>query len=475
LSQHADDLLERRRLDRRGKSARRSAQAFFQFTDWTLPTALAASALAAVVVGDAVTISYGRAIVLVYLVVALAASACLGLLGLALLLTATLPWLVVIGDLLPRLTATFTAGAAVALVILVVVPRSDGTNASLLLRIGIVCFYGPVLISLARNGSGEQLIQAAKYTVFPAMVFAVTEARNSRNLRSLRTVALWSAIAAVTVNLILGLAGINVTTHDRGTYQAGEILGLGGEHDVALLAGCVTAASVAAAASLKWIPIAAVGAIATVATGVRSTLPGLAVLVIARMFASGARIRTIVLVGLAVLAVFVSGAAHVVESRYQTAQSRGEFKSFSALGSGRGKVYSAAFDGWRSSPPLDWIIGTGLRSIPRFEQERLGDYARALTGHSDVIEVGVQLGIVGLFGLLVIWWVLITRAPLKSILLVLGSFALFNGALEYSAPLVLALLFTTGLNNAPDRLPSHRRPWPSPSVQRSEVLLRTPK
>jgi O-Antigen ligase len=436
----------RRRFRPQRSSGRRIGDAYFRSRDWLLPAAVAVtgSALAAVVVGDALTVSRSRAVVVVYFVVALAAIARLGLLGVGVLLAATQPWLIVAGERVPRLTETFAAGALTALVILVVVPRSDGSNRAFLLRFGIVCFYAPVLLSLGQEGSGEQFIQAAKYVIFPAIVLAVTEATNYRSLMSSRTAVLWSGIAAVGVNLLLGVAGFNA-----GRYGAGEIVGLGGAHDVALLAGCLTAAFLAESPSLKWSPAVAVGAIATVATGVRSALPGLAVLAIARMFVAGARIRTIVLVALALVAVFASGAADVVEARFKSGESQGEFESFSAAGSGRGEIYSAAFDGWREASPVHWFIGTGLRSVPRFEKEKLGT---TFVGHSDIVEVGVQLGIVGLIGLIMIWWVLIASARSKAPLLVLASFAVFNGALEYTGALVIAVLLTAGGGNHRDRV-----------------------
>jgi hypothetical protein len=399
-----------------------------------LAVAMSASALVAVVVGNTLYASRSRAMAIVFLLVALAALARLGVPGLAGVLAAMLPWLVVAGDLLPRLTETFAAGALTAVVLVVAVPRHRGSNASVLLRIGIVCFYAPVLLSLGADGSGEQFIQAAKYVVFPAIVLAVTEATNRRDLHSLRAIVLWSGIVALSANLVLGLVGFG----NLSTYGAGEISGFGREHDLALLAGCVTAAALASA-SLKWSPAVIVAAIATVATGVRSPLPGLVALMITRMFVAGARVRTIVLVSLAVVAVFASGAAHVIEERYQTGERRGEFKSFTELGSGRGEIYETAINSWRESSPAHWFIGTGLRSIPRFEEEKLG---HAFVGHSDVVEVGVQLGVVGLIGLFLIWGVLIARAPSKAPLVVLASFAVFNGALEYSAPLALAVLLT---------------------------------
>jgi len=396
--------------------------------------AIIASTLVALLLADALTFSRTRAIAIVYLAAALAAVAARGLLGLAQLFAATVPWLVVLGTRLPRLTETFAAASLAALVYLVAVPRGR-TRHSFLLRLGIVCFYGPVLLSLAREGYGDQFIQAAKYAVFPTIVLAMAEATNHRGLASLASIAFVSGILAVGTNLALGLAGVSAFS----TYGAGEILGLAGAHDLSLLAGCLTAASLAATASLKWWPATAVGAIATVATGVRSTLPGLAALAFARMVAAGARIRTIALVSLAVAAVFLSGAAAVIEARYRTGESTGEFESFSALGSGRGEVWSTAIAAWSASSPIDWFLGLGLRAIPRLEEEKIG---APFVGHSDLVEVGVQLGIIGLVGLILIWWVLISSARSKAPLIPILSFAVFSGALEYGAPLVLGVLLT---------------------------------
>lgn len=171
-------------------------------------------------------------------------------------------------------------------------------------------------------------------------------------------------------------------------------------------------------------------------------------LAVGRLFSAGARLRTIVLVAVAVIAVFASGAAAVVEQRFKAGESQGEFASFSTIGSGRGEIYEAAIGSWSASSPFDWFFGTGLRSIPRFTQEKLG---ATFVGHSDIVEVGVQLGLVGLFGLILIWGVLIKRARSKAPLVVLASFALFNGALEYSAPLVIGVLLTAGVTNDRDR------------------------
>jgi hypothetical protein len=406
-------------------------------------TAIAAAALAGGVIGFLVSISTIFAVALLGLAVLIAIAAVFDILGIAVVFTAALPWLIVTSEVLPRLTLTLAAGATAVLVMLVAMPRSDGSKESSLLRVGMFLFFAPIFVSLGA-GMGAGLSQAAKYIVFPLMVMSVIEGTNRRGLWQLGVVAFWSSVAAITVNLFLGLAGVaNV-----GYYGSGEILGLGSEHVLALLAGSATAASLATGLSLTWAPVVAVGAIATVATGVRSALPGLALAGIARMVIGRVRFRIIVLVAVAVVGIFVSGAANVVEARFHRAESRGEYQSFSSFGSGRGSIYSAAIDGWKASPPPEWVIGTGLRSIQRFELERLGD---TFVGHSDIIEVGVQLGVIGLIGLILIWRVLIQRAPSRLPLFLLGSFALFNGVLEYSGPVVIGLLLTAGLQR--DRQP----------------------
>src|SRR5262249_30408930 len=196
------------------------------------------------------------------------------------------------------LALTFAAGATALVVLAVAQPRSDGSIASFMLRAGTFLFIGPMILSLMRDGVANGYTLAAKYVVFPLMVLAVTEATNHRDMLRLRNIAFWSSVAAVTLNLFLGLTGVVNFVY----YGSGEILGLGSEHVLALLAGTVTAASLAGSLSLVMAPVVAVCAIATVATGVRSPLPGLAAAALVRMVASGVRLRMIALVAVAVAA-----------------------------------------------------------------------------------------------------------------------------------------------------------------------------
>ena len=396
---------------------------------------VAFSLLAGIAVGLALSVSPVLAGALVCTAVVLTVAALFEVMGVAVLLTGLLPWLIILSDALPRLTLTLASGATALVLLALAQPTDDGSKSALLLRLGTALFVVPIIFSLVRDGLSVGLSHAGKFIVFPLMVMIVTEGTNRTDLSRLRTIALWSSVAALTVNLFLGFTGIANT----GYYGSGEILGLGSEHILALLAGCVTAASLASGLTLTWAPVIALGAIATVASGVRSPLPGLAVAALARMITGRVKFRMVVLVALAVGAIFVSGAAGVVEARFHQGQARGEYKSLSDFGSGRGAIYGAALDGWRDSPPVDWIVGTGLTSILGFERERLGD---TFVGHSDLIEAMVEMGLMGLAGLILIWRALIERAESKLPLLVLGSFALFNGILEYSAPVIIGLLLT---------------------------------
>jgi hypothetical protein len=62
-----------------------------------------------------------------------------------------------------------------------------------------------------------------------------------------------------------------------------------------------------------------------------------------------------------------------------------------------------------------------------------------VVGQNDLIEVGVQLGLIALAGWLLIWIGLL-RARLKSLVLIpIAVYAVTNGAIEYSDSLVYGL------------------------------------
>ena len=153
--------------------------------------------------------------------------------------------------------------------------------------------------------------------------------------------------------------------------------------------------------------------------------------------------------------------ANVLVERYAHAQQSGQFSSFAALGSGRGELYTTAIHGWWVSSPWEWVAGTGLRSIEVMERQATG---AAAVAQSDLIQVGVESGLIGLLGLILIWWTLIARARSKLPLLVLLPFSLFNGALEYGAPLVVTLLLTVNPGERTEELGSGADPRGPPSA-----------
>ena len=357
-----------------------------------------------------------------------------GTYGIALAFTVALPWLIIIDEVLPRLVVTVLSAAAAAAILVVASPRHDwfrryGMGAALVL------FFLPVIASaIVQELWGPGLIQAAKYVVFPTMIVAVVFGSNRDALERLARAALLSGSLALAVNLALGWTGVANLSY----YGAGEILGLSSGHGLALLSGAVVGGGLAAIGrSMYWGVAVAIGCVSAIATGVRSILPGIAIMLLSALLQRGVRLRVVVLLAGVTVAVAASGVLTVVQERFEFGEERGEFASASSFGSGRGSIYAAALDGWRDDGPLAWILGTGLRTIPDIVAERLGE---PFVGHSDFVEVGVQLGVVGLAGYLLLWLVLVRGAPSRLPLIALASLALFNGALEYTGAVVIAVM-----------------------------------
>lgn len=372
-----------------------------------------------------------------FAVVLTLAAACvvvrLGAVGVAVLALGALPWLTVFDALVPHLSATLVAGVAVA-ALLVVTYREQRVAYPVALQVGLVLFFIPILASLAGQSSGAQLIVAAKYMLFPAMAIVLARAKPSRETRLIVTATLVSSAAALLVHLALGLLGVG----SIGTYYgSGELLVFANPHHLALLASCVAAASIRAPFSLRWrLAIFGCAAAVTIGTGVRSALVGLLILVLGTLLWSRSRKTALVLIVVAVGFVLATGVQKVPLSRYQTSQKIGEFTQFQTVGSNRGAIWTTALTDWRAAGPSAWFFGTGLRSIPKFEIKRLG---AALVGHSDIVQVGVELGVIGLAGLILIWSSIIQTAGERLPLLTLGAFGALNGSLEYSGPIAIGL------------------------------------
>jgi hypothetical protein len=83
-----------------------------------------------------------------------------------------------------------------------------------------------------------------------------------------------------------------------------------------------------------------------------------------------------------------------------------------------------------------WIWGAGLRATVEFE---LAALATGLVGHSDVVEVLVQLGVIGLAAWAAIWIGVLRSGLTPIIVLPMIAFGVVNGSLEYLPALALGL------------------------------------
>ncbi len=352
---------------------------------------------------------------------------------------AALPWLVILEGQLPKAVGTTTAALAAGALLFLVAPLS---YRSLLLPVSSAVFIAVVLLHAVYIVDGEQAIQAAKYAVFPAIVLAVTTERAREVLPPLKTPVLASCLAAMVFHLGVIAAGAGAS----GTYYgAGEKLGFAAEgpHALALMSMIVAAAGLTVRRTWMQIGFFALGAIPVALTGVRSALLGLVVILVIYLVQSPNRHRALLVLGAFGAVALAAGGLDVLMNRLS--EHPEEFSSFSTAGSGRGEIWEIAFDGWNAAGPVAWAFGAGLRSTVEFELAALGS---ALVGHSDIVEVLVQLGVVGFVAWLGLWAGLL-RSHLRVIVLwPILAFAIVNGSLEYVAPLT-AGIFLAGVCMTP--------------------------
>jgi hypothetical protein len=389
-------------------------------------------AAAAVPVGALVTRSPLAA---VGLVGAIAVGAGVGRLGLMLpaqLLVASLPWLVILDALIPPLLRTFATAAAALAVLVLVMPLQYRSRAILA---GVALFLLPVLGHVIFATDGEQLIQACKYLVWPTIALAVVSRRARDVLPAMRNLVLGSALAAMVAHLAIGAAGLGST----GTYYGvGERLGFAPTIPAEL---SMTATVVAAAGlvSAKRIPAQvaffSIGALPAILSGVRAGLLSLVVILLIFLLGSRLSARRLAIVLGVVALVFVTGAVDTITARLE--QESSEFSTVESAGSGRGGLYRVALEGWQEAGPDAWLLGAGLRSIPQFELE---EYGSVFVAHTDLLEVGVQLGLLALLGWGLIWKAVLTAGLRNLVLVPPLVFAIVSGAMEYIASVTLALV-----------------------------------
>ena len=400
-------------------------------------------------------------------VVLLAAGALLGgRVFVATVTLAALPWMVIFNDLMPPLLKTFTSAAATIAVCACVVPMRP-RNAWL--PVGIFLFLAAAAYGTVTAAGSAALTVAPKYLVFPIMVLAITSRPAPERLPRLLTPVLVSSALAMAVQLgivVLGLGAIGTY------YHVGEHLGFDSADPLELgLMGVVVACGGLAAYKRTGprVLFLLLGLIPAFETGNRSALLASVLVVLIFMVNSRFRLSHVVVVAAVAAVLIGSGVLAVAENRISTDIQSGEFSSFSTAGSGRGEIWTIALSHYFASGPIGLVLGTGLGSIPRFEQQAVG---LAFVGHSDVLEVGIQLGLIGFAGWIIIWLVLLTDAWLSRIVLIpLAVYALVTGSIEATAPVAVALFFAAATPSlaVADLLPSPATARPDPRLHEAQA------
>jgi hypothetical protein len=403
------------------------------------------AAATAVLAGALVAKAPPAGIGLVALVCAAAVAIRLTRLGIVELSLGALPWLVIFDGLMPSLLKTFLATvAAVAMLWLAMPLRYQRYLGPVVAVLFIVVLFANVLFATET----DQYTQFAKFLVFPAICLAVLSERGQEELPKARNFILASCLAAMVVHLGIVSAGLGQT----GTkYEIGEKLGFGRGilHEMALTFVVIAAAGLVSSKKiLLQASFFALGAVPALLTGVRSALLALLVVVLIFVLRSHLSRRSLATVLVILVAAMASGGIQIVQNRFN--QESKQENSLSSAGSGRGEIWKAAADPWWNAGPPQWLFGTGLRSI---EKQELRDLGKVFIGHSDLVEVGVQLGIVG-FALWALLWFALLRSPLENILLVpLIVYSVVNGSIEYVAPTALGLAFAAACRPPPEPPP----------------------
>lgn len=373
---------------------------------------------------------------------------------------AALPWMVVFSDVLPADLKTFTSAGATIAVCAYVLPLRPRNR---LVLWGVGFFLAAILYGTVLAVSGAQLIQAAKYMVFPFMALAVTSVRARTRLPRILRPVLVSSGCAMAVHIAVIAAGLGTI---GSYYGIGERLGFdaAGPHELALMGVIVACGGLAAFERVAVrMTFLALGLIPALETGVRSAVVAAALVIVIFLVNSRLKMRHVFVVAGVGAVLVAGGVVGVAETRISTDIRTGEFSSLATAGSGRGAIWTVALKHYAASGPDGIVLGTGLRSIGAFELQDLGS---TFVGHSDLIEVGVQLGLLGFAGWLMIWAVLLGDALLSRIVLVpIVVYAVLNGVIESTAPLAVGLFLAAAAPRLriEDLLPS--RPPDAPTLR----------
>ncbi|HEY1854943.1 MAG TPA: O-antigen ligase family protein [Solirubrobacterales bacterium] len=351
---------------------------------------------------------------------------------------ALLPWMVIFEGKLPNQVGTLAAfGGAVTLIALVWPLEFK----SRLLPVAAFALFAVTTAHFCFATDQDQYIQWAKEVVFIMVALGTTSVRGKELMPRFKKPVYGSCVAAMIVHVGIISAGLG----EVGTYyHAGERLGFTGEapHPLALMTMIIACAGLCNRTNLGKVGGFGLGAVPAALTGVRSALIGLAVALFAFLFKSEVKMKAVLVLSLIAIVAFATGALDVVTSRF--ADNANEFSSFSSAGSGRGEIWTVALNAWNAAGPVAWAFGTGLRSIPKFELAELG---KELIGHSDIVEVLVQFGVVGFAAWGAIWFGLLRSGSSAIILLPILTFGVVNGSVEYVAPLATGVVLAAAFGH----------------------------
>jgi hypothetical protein len=394
--------------------------------------AVAAMAATAVAAGAAVArspvIAAGLTAVLAAVTVAVFGSRIL----LLKVMLALSPWLVVFSSLVPPNTRTAMALAIGVIVLMAVAPLRFR---SALGPVAAAVFAVAVLCGLVFADGIDDIKQGIGFLVFPAVAVAVLSERGREILPLVRNVTVYSGLAALSAHLVVISAGLG---RSDTKYGVGEKLGLVAEepHEMALLGVVIAAAGLTMSDKVSVRSVYfGIGALPAVLSGVRSAMVGIVLVLVVMVVESRLSARSVAVLGIAAVFGIAGGAGAVIAERLNSTFGEGvDVNSASAV---RTDIWSAALGHWVDSGPVGWLFGTGLTSIPEAVYLELG---LTYVGHSDVVEIGVQVGLVALIAWALLWLALF-RGGLRAIVFVpVVVYAVINGAIGYAIPLTLALV-----------------------------------
>jgi O-antigen ligase len=158
--------------------------------------------------------------------------------------------------------------------------------------------------------------------------------------------------------------------------------------------------------------------------------------------------RSLAVLGIVAVVALGTGAQAALTERLSADVSSGA--SLQGVSNERSDIWGVALSSWWDPGPGVWLVGTGPDSIPEVVERELG---QPLIGHSDIVEILVELGLVALVAWLLLWFALF-RGGLNPILLIpVAVYAVVNGAIGYVAAMTLALVLAAACR-PPSRSPA---------------------